>query len=449
MLGEKSFISYKKYVCNFCYFSIAFVGVLAVYFILHNANWMCGDDLEWIRTTAIGKIEPMACHVGQGRFTPLGHYDSNLTVLIPYGYTAFVHYVLVAIYFLLASIFFLKTINKIVPNLNVCLLLAIYSLFVYVSLEIFIFIVYSEKVVLTGLAFFMYTIQKIQEKASWLLTILLCVVVAYITYAKEPVFGAFVVFSLLNFIFRRKEQNCKEKTVCYFCLLNALVFVLLYYSLVYLHSDKFYNQGRVQLNYFQNIVVAIRNQPCLSIIFVLFIYKIFGILKTKVMSYSDIFLFMAVSYCMAYFVLKLNDAYYFIPAIMLALPSICKFLNGLLNLKFAKYPVYLLLCLLLYKSVKNIVVMGKAVSYNRVYYPRYFQDLARIAEANTIYVVTDSLKMSDLHYGYKVKNDEIFIGYWMTPRNLNYKFTYVSSVDSVPKGSYVRIYDNGLKFYKK
>ena len=148
-------------------------------------------------------------------------------------------------------------------------------------------------------------------------------------------------------------------------------------------------------------------------------------------------------------VLKLNDAYYFIPAIMLALPSICKFINGLLNLKLVKYPVYLFLCLLLYKSVKNIVVMGNAVSYNRVYFPAYFQNLARIAEANTIYVVTDSLKMSDLHYGYKVKNDEIFIGYWMTPRNLNYKFTYVSSVDSVPKDSYVRIYDNGLKFYKK
>ena len=60
------------------------------------------------------------------------------------------------------------------------------------------------------------------------------------------------------------------------------------------------------------------------------------------------------------------------------------------------------------------------------------------------YVFIDEIQLS-----YKVKNDELFIGYWMTPRNLNYKFTYVSSVDSVPKGSYVRIYDNGLKFYKK
>lgn len=448
MLGEKLNIRNVS-LDNFCYFCIAAVASLAVFFILHNANWVIGDDFEWLKTTALGIAEPISYHVGNGRFVPFNHFDSNLTLFLPYGNTAFVHYLLVAIVFCLASFSFLKALKTHVPNANGVLLLGAYSFFVYESVNVYLSIIYPEKIIILGFALFMYLFQKLHDENSFVSLILLCTVVLYITYAKEPVFGVFVVFSLVNLLFRRRKINANEKRFCYFCLLNAFVYALLYYFIVFQHSDSFYNQGRVQLTYIQNIVESVKHQPFLIVILGFLVYRIYIILKSREISVLDGFLFMSVAYCSAYFILKLNDGYYFTPSVILALPSICMTLSELLHKKI-KYLVYVFLCLLLYKSVKNIIVMGEATSHNRTYYPGYFQNLARIAEANTIYVVTDSLKMSDLHYGYKVKNDEIFIGYWMTPRNLNYKFTYISSVDSVPKGSYVRIYDNDeLKFYKK
>jgi len=449
MLGERINIR-NVFIGNFCYFCIAAVASLAVFFILHNANWVNGDDFEWLKTTALGIAEPISYHVGNGRFVPFNHFDSNLTLFLPYGNTAFVHYLLVAIVFCLASFSFLKALKTHVPNANGVLLLGAYSFFVYESVNVYLSIIYPEKIIILGFALFMYLFQKLHEENFGGRLILLCAVVLYITYAKEPVFGVFVVFSLINLIFRKRKIKVNEKRFCYFCLLNALVYALLYYFIVFLHSDLFYNQGRVQLSYIQNIVESFKHQPFLIIIGGFLFYRIYIVLKSREISVLDAFLFMSVAYCSAYFILKLNDGYYFIPSVVLALPSICKALSELLQQKKIKYLVYVFLCLLLYKSAKNIIVMGEATSYNRTYYPEYFQNLARIAETNTIYAVTDSLKMSDLHYGYKVKNDEIFIGYWMTPRNLNYKFTYISSVDSVPKGGYVRIYDNDeLKFYKK
>lgn len=448
MLGEKLNIRNVS-LDNFCYFCIAAVASLAVFFILHNANWVIGDDFEWLKTTALGIAEPISYHVGNGRFVPFNHFDSNLTLFLPYGNTAFVHYLLVAIVFCLASFSFLKALKTHVPNANGVLLLGAYSFFVYESVNVYLSIIYPEKIIILGLALFMFLFNKLHEKTSLIYLMLLCIVVLYITYAKEPVFGIFVVFSLVNLLFRRRKMNAKEKMFCFFCLLNAVVYVLLYYYIVFLHSDSFYNQGRVQLTYIHNVIESAKHQPFLIVIFGFLVYRVYAVLKNREISVLDSFLLMSVAYSIAYFILKLNDGYYFTPAVILALPSMCKTFNNLLQHEKIKYLVYVFLCLLLYKSVKNIIVMGEATSHNRTYYPGYFQNLARIAEANTIYVVTDSLKMSDLHYGYKVKNDEIFIGYWMIPRNLNYKFTYVSSVDSVPKGSYVRIYDNGLKFYKK
>ena len=50
MLGEKLNIRNVS-LDNFCYFCIAAVASLAVFFILHNANWVIGDDFEWLKTT--------------------------------------------------------------------------------------------------------------------------------------------------------------------------------------------------------------------------------------------------------------------------------------------------------------------------------------------------------------------------------------------------------------
>ena len=119
MLGEKLNIRNVS-LDNFCYFCIAAVASLAVFFILHNANWVIGDDFEWLKTTALGIAEPISYHVGNGRFVPFNHFDSNLTLFLPYGNTAFVHYLLVAIVFCLASFSFLKALKLMCQMRMVC-----------------------------------------------------------------------------------------------------------------------------------------------------------------------------------------------------------------------------------------------------------------------------------------------------------------------------------------
>ncbi len=82
------------------------------FFIIFNANWILGDDVFFLGTTAIGKFIDFRSFVfpETGRFLPLQLWDYNILKLLKLE-SAFSHYALVSISFFclsVATFFFYK-----------------------------------------------------------------------------------------------------------------------------------------------------------------------------------------------------------------------------------------------------------------------------------------------------------------------------------------------------
>ena len=301
-----------------------FIAAFGSYLIMKDANWCFGDDCEFLQTTAIGKIEPMAYHMGCGRFVPLQHYDYNLLTLFSFGKSAWAHYSLVAISFMLITYFWAK----------ICLLIyrrnidsnktgLLFSVLCFLSflcskpvVEVFLEVIFPERLVLLMLSAFIYLYLSTSNEKEWYKYFLAFCIVIYTSYVKEPVSGAFCSFALISLAFSYK--NISRQKIIFFIaiILNFVIYLTLYYFLVFKTSTHFYNEGRCSLSYVSNIINIFNHNKILIAVFVLGIIRGIKILRSNDLKHLDFdsLLFMSISYTCAYFVLKLNESYYFTPS---------------------------------------------------------------------------------------------------------------------------------------
>ena len=318
--------------CHFIRFLVRllyfFAALWGGYLILKNANWCFGDDHEFLRSTAIGKIEPASQHILYGRFSPLQHYDYNLLTFFSFGKSAFAHYFWVMISFVLLTWFWMKISLRICGQTLklygvrlflsfICYLLLLYNhSFFYVFLEI----IYPERMILLLLAVFVYfylSALKKDEKYKYALAFLAAV---YMSYMKEPFSGAFFLFALSHLVFLHRNLSDTKKLFYMGLVFNFFIHIALYYFLIYRITTHFYNGGgRNPLGYIENIYSIFLQQPFLILIFILGIIRAIKILFYKDYKHFcfDSLLFLAIAYTCAFFILKLNLAYYFLPSVFL------------------------------------------------------------------------------------------------------------------------------------
>jgi hypothetical protein len=314
-----------------CYSLIGLMLIVVCETILHEANWILGDDEQFINHTAIDKFRSIMEDIrSDGRFFPLGLFDINLTLFIPNGHTPLGHYCLVCIEFILSIIVLLflfrnsdnedyKLSDQYINAFYIILLI----LFSTSLVQIFMNIVYPEKILFLTLPLFMLFYQKglkTQHKKYYVLA-LLCAV--YSTYCKEPISGALLIIVLINGIMGYKSLTKKDRIFNCILLINSIIFIILYYFIVYLHSTSFYNDGRTFdiLSFFTRIFTT---EKILIFIFILGIIRGFYVFVKKDRNhlYYDGLLFAGIGYSFAYMLLRLNLNYYFSPTIVLSLPSI-------------------------------------------------------------------------------------------------------------------------------
>lgn len=306
------------------------VVVLGCYFIIKDANWIFGDDHEFLVSTAIGKIESIKTHMGGGRFNPIQHYDYNILTLIPFGSTVYAHYVFVALSFALLSWLFAKNsylISKTYLNssnkiwgvmLFSCLCFFAFLINPNVA-AVFLDVIFPERLLLilfAGFVYFYITAMKQDEKWRYICA-LLCAV--YATYMKEVVAGAFLAFAITNLLFSYKNISRTKKQFYMGLIVNFIIYLALYYVFVFRTSSKFYNDGVSGLTYFDNIVKIFNQQKFLIPVFIFAIYRLVRILAYKDYKHLpfDALLFMSVAYTGQYFILNLNSGYYFNPSVLL------------------------------------------------------------------------------------------------------------------------------------
>jgi hypothetical protein len=160
------------------------------------------------------------------------------------------------------------------------------------------------------------------DKSKYYIAALIAAI--YNSYCKEPVFGALLVIALSNHFFRYKDETKKEKLFYTVLIANGIIFMVLYYFLSFRNTAGFYNEGRVALGKIRLLASIFLGSPVLIIVFFLGFVRLFCILfkKDKKHIYYDSLLFAGMAYVFAYFLLNLNGGYYFVPAIILSLPSL-------------------------------------------------------------------------------------------------------------------------------
>jgi hypothetical protein len=314
------------------YFFMIGVSALIVFCVMFHANWIFGDDYEYVTTTAIDKYVPFL-YTADGRFFPLGHIHYNILLFvlrllgIHSGLPAVFHFMLIAVFHILSAVCLYSLLTKIKPFVHAdypVFPLFFLSIIFLLSTGFFMGLNYPETQLIMLLAVFMLMYLKALETDKKRYFAAAALSAVYATYCKEPMFGAFVIIALSNHLFRYKKESGNEKIFYWALVANAIVFLSLYYFLSFRHTTLFYGTGRTAISGFRFIASVFAGNPVLIVMFLFGVIRLFFVIVKKDRShlFYDSLLFAGMGYTLAFIVLHLYAAYYFLPSIILFLPSL-------------------------------------------------------------------------------------------------------------------------------
>jgi len=320
-----------KFVLNF--FAII-ISIIAVFTIMYKANWVFGDDTQYISTTAVNKYS--SALIFDGRFIPLWniHYNLPLFVLrcigINTGLPVEAHFAVVAIVYII-TIFCLYSLFNKIELVKTSGIYSVFNHFFPVCFFllgtfhiIYLEIIYIETVVIMLFSVFMLFYYKALKTDDIRYYAVAFISAVFCTYCKEPVFGALLIIAFVNYLFRSNSKTKKE-TIFYIVLIaNGVIFIILYYFLSFKNTAGFYNQGRVFIGGFEFLQSIFKMNPILAIMFCFGLIRLYFVIVRKEKShlFYDSLLFAGIGYVFAYFMLHLNESYYYLPSIILFLPSL-------------------------------------------------------------------------------------------------------------------------------
>jgi hypothetical protein len=200
----------------------------------------------------------------------------------------------------------------------------------------------------------------------------------YSTYCKEPVFGVFLVIAFVNCLFRYNKQSKREKIFYIALAANGILFLILYYFLSFKNASGFYNQGRVSFKGFEFILSIIIGNPVLVIITCFGLVRLYSVIvrKERDCLFYDSLLFAGMAYAFAIIILRLNADYYFLPSIILFLPSLVHWTAYLFEKKriFAALLLFILLPIYLINSGQTAMRIKNILQERQEFIP-YIKDL--------------------------------------------------------------------------
>jgi hypothetical protein len=342
------------------------ISLIFGFIIMYKANWTFSDEHLFLSTTAVNKyINLRDFGTGNGRFTPFMviHYNLLLFVFrclgINTGLPVEAHFTVIAIFFLVTffSLFFL--FNRIGPiktagtySVFNCFFACTFFLLGSSFSSSFLTPTSHEAIVIMSFAVFMlmyYQALK-TDKIKYYTAAFLSAV--YSTYVKEPVFGVFLVIAFVNYLFRYNKISKREKIFYIALIANGVLFLILYYFLSFKKVSGFYNQGRVSVSGFEFLLSIIQGNPVLIILLCFGLIRLYSVIvrKERDCLFHDSLLFAGIAYVFAFFILHLNYNYYFLPSIILFLPSLVHWMKYFLEKKrtFAVALFIILLPLYLY-----------------------------------------------------------------------------------------------------
>lgn len=332
-----NFFNNTKVEDRFCHFVFLALLIFSASFINYKANWVFGDDFEFLQTTAIGKAESVTRHIGQeqirnGRFYPLGHYDVNILTLIPGATSVQAHYAYVTFCFFAAMIIMWLTLIKIQkeslvfdnkPNLYLNILFIMSGVLSIGFLAVHLDIIYPERFLLLVFSLFIYFYYKAFKLDNTIYYVISFILALYATYMKEPVFCIFCVIACANLL-NYKNLSRKALLFNFSLILNTFVFLILYYFLAFKNHSQLYSTSSLNASSgfkFLFIIDIIKNDYFILLILLSAAFRLYKVLikKQRDFLFYDGILFASATYILAYYVLQMSFPYYYLPAIWLSI----------------------------------------------------------------------------------------------------------------------------------
>lgn len=339
--------------------------------ILLNANWIFGDDHQIIQTTALNK----AClfgHNGGGRYWPLGLWDYNLLVFIPFGCTPLGHYIYNSVIFFLTFICMSCLLKEIIhENTKSLLFITFVFLTLFVTrnfIYIYMSVIFAERMMLFLLSVFMLSYLKGRETQQNRYYAIALLSAFYLTYCKEPVFGVWLVIAVTDLLFGYKQRPKKELIFNYIQIGNSIIYFIHWFFFEFLPAKAFYNvvfrfpdsRGKLALTIFDSY-------PILWLVLLLFIIRAVQVIivHDKKHLYFDSLLFGAVSYTAAFIFLKLWRSYYSLISVWLSIPSLVYWADFLIKKNKSKIAAFLMASTFLAQaSVVEIIIKNIQMVHN-------------------------------------------------------------------------------------
>lgn len=347
---------------NISYFILSAVLAAIVTCILWDANWVVGDDFQFLKTTAIGKAS--RSWSGRGRFWPLGLVDYSVLLLVPYGYTVTAHFIYNSIIMIASVCLLFSFLLKITDKQYFISLFFILVLFAISSfMLVHITLIYPERIMFFILSIFMPCYWKAEQQQSTKYYLLAFLTAAYVTYTKEPIFGLIAIIALTNLLFGYKKITQKSRKFHYALLANSLIYLSIYvYRWFFRDTRKhrLYNNGKWLFSPDFDLISTINTQlnfePFLYLLWSICTIRLFFVLIKKDREHLllDGLLFAGIGYSISLICISMTSSYYIFPSIILALPSLAHWTSYFWKNKRKSMAIFIIAASLL--LVKNTVV---------------------------------------------------------------------------------------------
>jgi len=325
---------------------------------MYKANWVFGDDTQYITATAINKYIPF--YFEGGRFMPFNSIEYNFPLFvfrclgINTGLPVEAHFAVISLFYIV-TVFCLYFLFRRITPIETAGTYSVFNCFFACTFflvgsfsSVFLDVIFFETQVIMLFSIFMfmyYKALKTDETRYYAIALLSAI---FSTYCKEPVFGVFLIIAFVNYLFRYKKS--KREKIFYIALVaNGIIFIILYYFLSYKNATGLYNEGRVSIEGFIFLLSIFIRSPILIIMFAFGLIRLYSIIvrKNRDCLFYDSLLFAGIGYVFAFFVLRLNASYYFLPSIILFLPSIVYWIKYV-SCNFRLFSVALFIILLIY-----------------------------------------------------------------------------------------------------
>ena len=399
----KTQLSYKW--CEWTmWLALACFLAVCLFFQIHNAQWLMGDEAIVISHTGVGKAFSFRGFEGMitsyGRLYPFAYTFYN--VLLPF-YDGYIPpsavYTLQGFSLSIFAIFFALLALRMLRDVTNPWKYAIAFFF----MAICVFRVYTEFItcytgmwiVFLFLPVFLYFTFRFMGSEHWGDGVIALLSITYVIYCYETVFVIPLALGACELLFRYRKLTPRKRIFCLLLVGSGLLFLALYAILVLPNANHFYHHYG-STTFFQNAIhMFMANKLYWLASAVLFIRFIEVVFKKKPYSFFDSLLLASFAYFLGATVLKLDYTYYYNVGALVGLTASLYHLKGWIRLEWV--------CLLM---------LTFALFYGRKMpgVVRRFQN-ERTEVSSQMNILSERLDRQETLFWYEPTRDELTVDY--------------------------------------